>query len=303
MTTSPHLEPISPPRRLVAEQTGTMKAMLAGAARSLLPFREPPRSARVLTDEQPSPSPLLLRSYSAWCGAEGRYVGVIPPHLVSAKVALPLVSTLTARSRYPMLSVLNQGVRLRVHAPMPTDEPIRLSGELVEAADDGYRARIHSRVEAGTASVPRALTIDAMAAVMLKKRPAGDGAPSRAEPDYETIAEWRAAADEGRKFFLLTGDFNPIHTLPAVARRTRFGGCIMHGYGAFAQIFEAIERSGAAIADIDVRFVRPLPLPSPRLFIQNARTADAEGSFAFRLVDADANLYQVGTFAPREARR
>ena len=72
----------------------------------------------------------------------------------------------------------------------------------------------------------------------------------------------------------------------------------MHGYGAFAQVFEAIQNSGQTIADIDVRFIKPLPLPSPPLLIQVAATADAEGRHALRLTDVTGNLYQVGSFLP-----
>lgn len=104
----------------------------------------------------------------------------------------------------------------------------------------------------------------------------------------------------GVKFFYMTGDFNPIHTLPAFARHTRFKGCIMHGYGAFAQVFEAVQRTGVTIRDIDIRFIKPLPLPSPCLLIQAARTPDADGRYAVRLTDADNNLYQIGSYLPQD---
>lgn len=292
--------PAAIPARLLIEQTATISAFLLGAARSLLPKAKVKERPTLLQTQTP-PSPLLLDTYLRWSGADAtRYAGAIPPHMVSARIALPLVSALTAQSPYPLLSVLNQGVRLQIHHPLPSGETLQLQGRLLEASDDGYRARIHSRVEVGTASVPRAITVDAMAAVMLKKRPDADKAGERVTPDYQTVAEWQAGANEGVKFFYMTGDFNPIHTLPAFAKRTRFGGCIMHGYGGFAQIFEAVQRSGITIADIDIRFIKPLPLPSPRLQIQAARTPGADGRYAVRMIDADNNLYHVGSFLPQE---
>ncbi|MDI1302062.1 MAG: MaoC/PaaZ C-terminal domain-containing protein [bacterium] len=288
------------PLRMLGEHTGTISAMLLGAARSLLPFKRPGVTGECITQTVPAPSAELRRAYAAWCGAGERYASSTPPHLVCAKITLPLVSQLTAQSPYPLLSVLNQGVRLRLHQPLPVGEAIRLSGSLIDASDDGYRARIHSRVEVGTASVPLAMTIDAMAAVMLKKRPDGENSDARVTPDFATIATWQAAANEGQTFFWLTGDFNPIHTLPAFARHTRFRGCIMHGYGAFAQVFEGLVNHGARIADIEVRFLRPLPLPSPPLLIQQARTADAQGRLAIRLIDTEGAVYQAGSFLPEE---
>lgn len=288
---------ISP--RLLTEQTATISAFLLGAVRSLLPARKTGERATLVKRQAP-PSALLLDTYMAWSGADpSRYADAIPPHMVSARIALPLVSALTAQSPYPLLSVLNQGVRLQVHHPLPAGETLYLRGRLLDASDDGYRARIHSRVEVGTASVPNAISVDALAAVMLRKRPESGRESERTEPDYATIGAWQAAADEGVKFFYMTGDFNPIHTLPAFAKHTRFKGCIMHGYGAFAQVFEAVQRTGVTIRDIDIRFIKPLPLPSPRLLVQAARTPDADGRYAVRLTDTDNNLYQVGSYLPQ----
>lgn len=289
----------SPPSpRFLLEQGGVIGAFLAGAARSLLPTRQDVDHAEILR-LAPAPSLALQQAYAGWARARpGRYDGVIPPHLVNCQIALPVISALTARSPYPLLGVLNQGIHLALHAPLPATAVLTVRGHLVEASDDGHRARIHSTLTVGTTEQPRAMTLDAYAAVVLARRPDGP-APARPEAGYTTIDRWQAGGDEGRKFFYLTGDFNPIHTWPAFARRTAFKGCIMHGYGAFAQVFEAIVNAGWDIADIDVKFVRPLPLPSPEVLIQVASAADANGRHALRLVDAAGHLYQVGSFRAR----
>jgi len=286
------------PASLLRQQLPNIAAMLRGAVVSYLPLPDRQRGAWI-TQTLPAPTPALLQAYCQWSRADAaRYRSSIPPHLASGQLGLGLIARLTAQSPYPMLSVLNQGVHIRIHQPLPQGEPLQLRGRLVDASDDGFRARVHSHIEVGTASQPKALEIDSYAAVVLRKRPAGADS-ERDEPDFETIGHWQAGADEGVKFFLLTGDFNPIHTLPMLARHTRFKGCIMHGYGAFAQVFEAIRNAGHAIADIDVRFIKPLPLPSPPLLIQVAASADADGRHALRLTDAAANLYQVGSFLPQ----
>ena len=174
-----------------------------------------------------------------------------------------------------------------------------MRGHLVDASDDGYRARIHSALTVGTPGMPLAMELDAYAAVVLKRRPGGASGP-REDVAFETIGRWQPGADEGRKFFYLTGDFNPIHTWQAFARRTRFRGCIMHGFGGFAQAFEAIRSAGHDIADIDVKFVRPLPLPGPEVLIQVAATVDAAGRRALRLVDAVQVVYNIFDQAPED---
>ncbi len=287
------------PTALLRQQLPNITAMLKGAVVSYLPLPNR-RRGQWVTQQLAAPSTALVRAYAQWSRAEPeRYGTTLPAHLISGQTGLGLIARLTAQSPYPMLSVLNQGVHLRINQALTQGEAITLRGRLVDASDDGYRARVHSRLEAGTACCPDALVIDAYAAVVLRKRPDNRN-EERQAPDFRTVGHWQAGADEGVKFFLLTGDFNPIHTLPAMARRTRFRGCIMHGYGAFAQVFEAIQNAGWTIADIDVRFIKPLPLPSPALLIQVAATADAGGRHALRLTDADAddNLYQVGSFLP-----
>lgn len=286
------------PVRLVTEHTATISSMLLGGARSVLPFVRKSQGGVRISRRLNAPSAALVDAFNAWAGV-ARPAGDLPPPLMVAQTALSVVSDLTAQCPYPLLGVLNQGLRIVIHERLPVGGKLNLSGELVDASDDGYRARIHSHVEVGTDRCPNAVSIDAFAAVVLKKRPDG-GASDRVEPHWETVGHWQAAADEGVKFFLLTGDFNPIHTLPAVARRTRFKGCIMHGYGAFSQIYACLENNGWRIADIETRFVKPLPLPSPLLLIQIARERNDEGRLPFRLTDADGNLYQVGSFVPVE---
>lgn len=275
-----------------------MGAFLGGALKSLLPHRGALDCSEVVR-RTPAPSRELLQAYAAWSGAPaGRYDDELPPHFVAARVALPVISALTARSPYPLLGVLNQGIHLALHHPIPATAPLTVRGHLVDASDDGYRARIHSALTVGTPQIPLATQIDSFAAVVLKRRPAA-GPAAREELDFATIGRWQPAADEGRKFFYLTGDFNPIHTWPAFARRTRFRGCIMHGFGGFAQAFEAIRSAGHEIAAIDVKFVRPLPLPGPEVLIQVAATADRSGRLALRLADASGNIYHAGTFLPK----
>ncbi len=283
------------PFSMLLENADTMSAMLIGGVKSILPFKSDSTGNAAVLKTMPAPSARLLKAFANWCGSSAD-VSHVPAPLVCGKITLPVVSELTARSPYPLLSVLNQGVHLRIHKPLPLNEPILLEGRLLDASDDGYRARICSEVIVGTASTPNAMTVEAIAAVMLKPRPTSETVPQRVEPEFETIGEWQAAANEGQTFFWLTGDFNPIHTVPALAKRTRFRGCIMHGYGAFAQVFSCLERSGAVLTDIEVRFLSPLPLPSPKLLIQRAKTADENDRIAFKLMDEQGKVYQAGHY-------
>ena len=149
-----HTEPSA---RLVLQHGGVIGAFLGGALKSLLPHRAGIDHSEIVRTA-PAPSPALLRAYAAWANAPAdRYRDTLPPHFVAARSALPVVSALTARSPYPLLGVLNQGVHLAIHHPLPATVPLTVRGRLVDASDDGYRARIHSALTVGTPDLPLAM--------------------------------------------------------------------------------------------------------------------------------------------------
>jgi hypothetical protein len=282
------------PYKLLMQHRATIRSMLLGGMKSLLPFKKSASAGVPLLRHSQSPSNELLSYYRQWCNAPSNRE--VPPHFVGAAVAMPIVAELTAQAPYPLLSVLNQGVRLQMHKALPAGETIMLSGKLLGASDDGRRARIHSQVHIGTASAPNAITLDAIAAVMLRAGPKSARKSTVEKRRFETLGTWRGAANEGQTFFWLTGDFNPIHTLPAFAKYTRYKGCIMHGYGAFAHIFERLKEQFGTLKEIETRFIRTIPLPSPQLSIQCTMEPDEDGLYYFRMLDELNITYQAGQF-------
>lgn len=262
------------PRQLVLEQWRTATAMAAGGAWSLVP---PALRARLQPDAGPVRSSVRpgsdrnLDAYAAWAGAPAdRYAGLVPPHSAS-RWAMPMVAQLTAQAPHPLLKVVNQGVRLQVAAPLPRGVELELEGRLVGDDERDGRVRIHSRIEVSTPTTPAAVTLDAIAVVAGSGSGRGASRSARpAPPDHrwETVGTWGAAARDGVRFFHLTGDFNPIHTLAPFARRTRFGGPILHGFGSFARTFETLQGALGTVRDLDVRFVAPVRMPSPELAVQ-----------------------------------
>lgn len=290
--------------QLLRHQWHNISAFAIGAVHAYNPFRD--RGLRPWQESLPAPTNDLINAFSDWVGARpGRYDREVPVALAVSQVALAGIARLTMQAPYAMPSVLNQGVRLEIHQPLPRGEAVHLIGELLDASDDGYRARIHSRLVLGTRSAPQALTIESIAAVILRQRATDKTPVARQTTNWQTIGQWQASATAGREFFYLTGDFNPIHTLPVVARRTRFRGCIMHGYGAMSQLIECLQNQldtqGAQLHSLDLRFIRPVPLPSPLLNIQIAR--DDQGQHQLRLADAAGTVYQVARYDVRADNR
>lgn len=71
------------------------------------------------------------------------------------------------------------------------------------------------------------------------------------DTDAATIAAWARVVD----------DHNPLHVDPEFARRTRFGGPIVHGSLLFALVCDAVQAAGRG-ATVSVRFRQPVPVGS-----------------------------------------
>ncbi|SDU04448.1 MaoC like domain-containing protein [Pseudomonas pohangensis] len=294
--------PIQFPARLVLETAPTFGAMLKAFAGSVIPLinsRKVPPLDEVREFKVAPPSAHLLDKYLAWSGAPAdRYDGILPPHFCS-HWAMGALATLGGLAPYDVRSILNQGLRLQIKAPIQRGESLLLRGQLLSINEEPSRVRIHTRIVARTAAQGEVMIIDNYTAIPRggKSKKAASTRPD--ETLYKTIGHWSAGPNEGINFGLLTGDYNPIHTLWPVARRSKFGGCILQGFGTLARSFEVIRDAGFDIADIEVRFIKPLLLPCPMLEVQLAEAPDSKGAQHFRLRNQDGSIHLAGSFFAR----
>lgn len=82
-------------------------------------------------------------------------------------------------------------------------------------------------------------------------------------PRELAVVSLTAGPDTVGRYAELTTDFNPIHLDPEFAAGTMFGQPIIHGTLGLNLVMEAIERTFGAFptdAEIDARFVRPIPV-------------------------------------------
>lgn len=286
------------PPVLLREQWETALVSFGVAARSMNPVTRPrrlPETPRVLHETRKPPSDLLVDHYARWAGAPpARYRDSLPPHFCS-HWAFAMLARVGGQAPYDVTSILNQGLRLQCRAQLPRGTALQLRGHLEDVSEDAHRVRIHTRIVAGTAQLSEALILDSYAAIPKRGAARKRASGPRDEPVFTTVGTWSAGADEGLDFGLLTGDFNPIHTCWPLARRTRFRGCILHGFGSVARTWEKLVDAGCNIRDIDLRFIKPLPLPAQDLEVQLAE-ADVEGRRAFRLRGRDGAIHLAGSF-------
>lgn len=213
----------------------------------------------------PARDPALIRDYVRHVGGDtGAYRKIVPPHLFP-QWTFPLQARALEGLPYPMQKVLNGGCRLEVHAPLPQGEPLEVATRLDHVDDDGRRAVLRFLATTGTKSAPYALTAHLYAIVPLGGGKGGKRKkqPARVPRDAREIGWWKIGPDAGLDFAKLTGDFNPVHWVPAYARAFGFRSCILHGFSTFARAWEGLRTATLREpSSLDVRFTKPLLLPA-----------------------------------------
>jgi hypothetical protein len=250
----------------------------------------------------PPRSPELVRDYVRHVGGDpGAYQRRVPAHLFP-QWGFALTGKTLEGLAYPMLAAMNGGCRLIMNAPLPAHEPLEVSARLESVDDDGRRAILEQRIVTSTRSAPEAVVAHLYIFVPLapngRNRAGKDraGKEKGARTDRPRVPEgarelafWRLRPDAGLDFAKLTGDFNPVHWVPAYARAFGFRSTILHGFGTMARAIEGLNRSlfagdVDALREVHVRFTRPLVLPARvGLYVrgQELTVGDAPGGPAY----------------------
>jgi hypothetical protein len=233
----------------------------------------------------------LIDAYVKHVGGDpASYRRRLPAHLFP-QWGFPLTGKLVEGLKYPMLAAMNGGCKLTIHAPLPDDQPLEVTGQLVNVDDDGKRAILDQRIVTGTRTNPEAVVAHLYVFIPLAKANSkGDKKEKPRVPvDARELAYWKLAPDAGLDFAKLTGDFNPVHWVPRWAKAFGFRNTILHGFGTLARAIEGLRRARFAgdvnaLEEIDVRFTRPLVLPARvGLYLKNHQVwvGDAPGGPAY----------------------
>ena len=285
---------------------GPVLATLAGAAAQAfrqrmghVPAHAPTTPTEEIVATVPPRPPDLVRDYVRHVGGDpSAYRGLVPPHLFP-QWGFPLAARTLRDIPYPIVKALNGGCRMEMNAPLPAGEPLVVRARLESIDDNGRRAVLRQRVVTGTAAEP-----DALVAYLFAIVPTGgpaDGEASGAESgngkrqgngtvtnggakkdrprvpvDAEELARWRLGPDAGLDFAKLTGDFNPVHWIPALRPGVRVpkhdpARLRDHGPGHGGSASRAVRRLGPRAADLR-RTVHPSPgVAAPRRVVRCGR--------------------------------
>ena len=285
------------PLTLVRHQMPMLATLGRITIDSSLPGRRPstnPDTFQPAESVIPPPPNDLVDHYIAWSGGGDRYRTTLPPHMVS-QWSLPIATRILRQSRYTLTGIINQGVTLTINGDLPRGVPLQLHSHLLDLEEDQGRTRIAVALATGTQSHPNLVeTVLHVAFGVSSKDRRKRPQEQREEPDWQDLGTWRATTSDGLRFAILTGDFNPIHWVGIAGKASPFKTKVLHGFGMFARTYEVL-RSQHDLSHLDVRFLKPVPLPSGELMVEKAE-GNHVGEQHVRLVDAKGRPHLAGTY-------
>lgn len=235
-----------------------------------------------------------LPDYARVCGF--RVAAHLPgtyPHILGFPLAMRLMTD--SGFPFPLPGLVHHGNVITQHRPVPTEVSLTLrvhAGDL-EITERG--ARFAMATEAYDGDV---LLWEEESLYMHLSKGGGssksDGKPEPVE-SASPSALWKVPDDIGRRYAAVSGDHNPIHLHPVTARLAGFRKPIAHGMWTLARCLSSLEGRLPDAHRIEVRFRKPITLPSTVGF---AATRDGDG-WTIGVHDRDGvRTYVTGSVAP-----
>ncbi|MGE0113938.1 MAG: MaoC/PaaZ C-terminal domain-containing protein [Steroidobacteraceae bacterium] len=248
---------------------GSSKPLLAPAG------SVPP--AILLAANQVTVKPAHLRRYREICGLADD--GLLP-HAYIHVLAMPLHMRVFTHEDFPVkvLGLVHLRNLIRQHRPIKAGSSLDLSVsyDSLRETDSGQEYDVITRCEvAGQLAWEEVST-------MLARRATSGKRPSieRAVRDESRMVHEQhitAAANTGRRYAFVSGDFNPIHLFDRTAQAFQFKQTVAHGMWSLARcVGLAAHTFPAGPVELDAQFKLPIYLPSEFIFRQQRADGGAE---------------------------
>lgn len=256
--------------RLVLDAAPNMVPMLAssmarGAVRKVTgrrPQKLPDREVVLEVTQDAA----RLAAYDRVCGFGVR--DLVPATWIHVQ-AFPLQMVLMSAPDAPfaLAGIVHVTNSMTMYRPVSVGERLRLSssygpprehrrGVLIDLIGEAYVGdelvwRGDSAYLARDATLPGMLPLD---------QPDGVNLPSDVDVDADAV--WRLSASLGRQYSAVSADMNPIHTSALGGKAFGFPRAIIQGMWTHARVLAALEPRLPDTYRMDVRFTKPILLPS-----------------------------------------
>jgi acyl dehydratase len=216
-----------------------------------------------------------LRRYRAIAGLiDNGYL----PHAYLHVLAMPLHMRVFTHAYFPLkvLGLVHVRNTIRQYQSVVVNSTLHLSVEFntLHQIDDGQEVELITRASIGEQLVWEE------ASIMLARRATPGRRPviERLQRDDTQLVDEQTitvAANTGRHYAFVSGDFNPIHLFDCTARAFQFKQAVSHGMWSLARCIGLAQASFAnGPIEIDAQFKLPIYLPSKFIFRSQRNTQD-----------------------------
>ena len=226
-----------------------------------------------------------LLGYADVCGF--RKSDVLPPTYPHV-LAFPLAVTLMVDPAFPFAlpGLVHVGNRITQRRPLLADERLTLGVRAADLRDHSRGRQFDMITEVTVGGEP--VWSEASTYLHRERRPhSASPIPSAREGSQtpaplwggsgrgsQPTAIWRVPRDIGRRYAAVSGDVNPIHLNPLIAKLFGFRRSIAHGMWLKAHCLAALEGRLPDELTATVEFKSPLFLPSTVTFYSHAADGD-----------------------------
>jgi acyl dehydratase len=247
----------------------TMLGVVAQQLKGTKSKEKPALPGPVFTETVGARSDSLVDGYIEVTGGKrSAYGSVVPAHMFP-QWAFPISGRTLESVPYPLQKVMNGGCRLEINGVIPRGERLRTQAQLVDIDDNGRRAVLKQRIVTGPESDPAALVAYFFPIVPLSggKKEGGEKAKLEVPAGAREIGRFEASNDAGLEYASVSGDFNPIHWVPAYAKASGFKNTILHGFATMSRAIEILTQTELGgdpmrLRVWDCQFTKPLVLPA-----------------------------------------
>ena len=188
------------------------------------------------------------------------------PSMATVLTRIPLLKD----CGYDYTKVVHGEQRLTLHRPLPAEGELVASARVTAAYDKGAGKGAVIYTETAARSAADGQAMFTLHSVTFARGDGGFGGPPGSGPAPHTLPERRpdvtvtlATRKDQALFYRLSGDRNPLHADPELARRVGFRAPILHGLCTYGVACRAILQTVAAydhtrIVGFDVRFSAPV---------------------------------------------
>lgn len=241
-----------------------------------------------------SADPRHLAAYRQLCGfGEGGMLPATYPHVLAFALQMRLLTDKTFP--FPLLGMVHLRNRIHVLRPLGGVAGVRVSvhAQNLQAHEKGVTFELVTQVDDPLGPLWQEHS------TMLCRDVEIEGTPpsidQRPELALVPVHRWYAAADTGRRYARVSGDYNPIHLSELSARLFGFPSAIAHGMWSLAQSVAALrERLPLSNYQLAVEFYKPVRLPSE--LILSASAGGPSGQLELR--GRNDLLHMTGSWGP-----